>query len=269
MPNCIDCSRCGSRFTRSHELRELRVFVLRDEPSSNYRAPSPPPCSMSADLRRRPRPDGRAVHGVCDRPGPENRRAPAPPSPSRRCSVAPAPARPSHRRRSPAGRRRCSVRPCRPDRWSAGTAARSPRHVATCLLIANAVAQRLQRVLVRAPSSGCSRARQSSRPCRCDRDAPSRMPSSDGAAPTAVLQRVGVGSVGKQLDAVALEERRLRRERAGLLVFVGQRARGDLAGFDVRLVERVDAEDRARNRRRNLPAEELGRQVVCSSGRGW
>ena len=42
-----------------------------------------------------------------------------------------------------------------------------------------------------------------------------------------------------------------------LFVFIGQLARFDLAGFHVRLVERIDADNRTRDGGGNLPAEEF------------
>ena len=90
---------------------------------------------------------------------------------------------------------------------------------------------------------------------------------SDGAPPRP-SSASRVLRVGEELDAVALEERRLRRQRAGLLVLGGQRARRDLAGLDVGLVERVDAHHRAGDGRRDLPADELlGRGRICSATR--
>ena len=56
--------------------------------------------------------------------------------------------------------------------------------------------------------------------------------------------------------------RRLGRQYARLLVLVGQPARGELARLDVRLVERMDVEDRAGHGGRELPAEELGTEIV-------
>src|SRR5215831_12366934 len=52
----------------------------------------------------------------------------------------------------------------------------------------------------------------------------------------------------------------LRGERR--LVVIGERARRDLARLDVRLIERIDAEDGARDGRRDLPAKELGAELV-------
>src|ERR1700722_3054757 len=83
-----------------------------------------------------------------------------------------------------------------------------------------------------------------------------------GTAADGLLQRVGILGVGEKFDAIAFKERRLGGKRAGLFVLVGQLAGLDLAGFDVRLVEGVYADDRAGDRNRNLPAEELLAQIV-------
>ena len=52
-----------------------------------------------------------------------------------------------------------------------------------------------------------------------------------------------------------------------------QLARGDFARFDVRLIERIDADDRARHRRGNLPAEKFLAEIVDIGQRmrttGW
>ena len=74
------------------------------------------------------------------------------------------------------------------------------------------------------------------------------------AAPTALRSASALAASANSLMPVPFEERRLGRQRARLLVLVGQRARGDLAGLDVGLVERVDAEDRARDRPSRSPS---------------
>ena len=56
------------------------------------------------------------------------------------------------------------------------------------------------------------------------------------------------------------------------LVLLGQRARFFLAGLDIRLVERVDADDRASHRHRDLPAEEFltdMRDIRHADPRDW
>ena len=69
-------------------------------------------------------------------------------------------------------------------------------------------------------------------------------------------QRVGIVRSGVKRDAVFLEHRLLRRKRAGFLESVGHCACCELARFHVRLVERIDAEDR---RRRRLSPSRSGR----------
>src|SRR5262249_34045494 len=76
------------------------------------------------------------------------------------------------------------------------------------------------------------------------------------------LQRVGVLLIGEELHALAFEERRLGWKPAGLLVLARERLRRDLAGLNVRLIERVDAEHRAGDSRRDLPSHELFAEVV-------
>ena len=76
----------------------------------------------------------------------------------------------------------------------------------------------------------------------------------------APAQFLGVALVGVEAEAFGGEERELGRQRAVALDLVGQRAGFDLARFDVRLVERVDAEDRAGDGGGDLPAEELAPQ---------
>ena len=56
-------------------------------------------------------------------------------------------------------------------------------------------------------------------------------------------QSVGILRIGEQLDAAVLENWLLGGQGTGLLVFRGQIARGNLAGFDIGLIEGVDADD--------------------------
>ena len=55
----------------------------------------------------------------------------------------------------------------------------------------------------------------------------------------------------------------LRRQLAGLLVGGGELARLVLAGLDIGLIERIDAEDRAGDRGGDLPAEEFLADVIA------
>src|SRR5690349_24601155 len=68
--------------------------------------------------------------------------------------------------------------------------------------------------------------------------------------------------VGKELDALVFQNRRLRRERSRFFILLRKFARLDLAGFDIGLVEAVDSDYRSGNRGGNLPAEELLADVV-------
>src|SRR5207237_10239006 len=71
-------------------------------------------------------------------------------------------------------------------------------------------------------------------------------------------ERYDIALVGVEADAaVPLEERVLLRQRPAFLIGRGQRARLLFARFDIRLVERVDADDSAGDRGRDLEAEKL------------
>ena len=83
------------------------------------------------------------------------------------------------------------------------------------------------------------------------------MPSAPALRSSAALCCVGV-----EIGLVGRNHRLLRRQRAGLLERAGQFAGLDLGGFDVGLVERIDAEDRARDRGRHLEAEEFLADMV-------
>ena len=74
---------------------------------------------------------------------------------------------------------------------------------------------------------------------------------------TGGAQRLGVGVVGIEVDGFAGKRRRLGRQRAGLLVRGRQFAGFALARFDVGLIERIDADDRAGDGSRDLEAEKF------------
>jgi hypothetical protein len=57
------------------------------------------------------------------------------------------------------------------------------------------------------------------------------------------LDGVAVLFVGKEREAMVVEERRLRRQSPGQLIRSREFACLVLAGFDIRLIERIDAED--------------------------
>ena len=69
--------------------------------------------------------------------------------------------------------------------------------------------------------------------------------------------RFGVGRIRKQADLVFLQQRRLRRQLARFFECACQLARGELAGLDIGLVERVDSEHGAGDSRGDLPAEKF------------
>src|SRR6185437_14913352 len=74
-------------------------------------------------------------------------------------------------------------------------------------------------------------------------------------------------AVGKQRQTGFLQEWRLGRQLPGLFVGCGQFARLHLAGLDIRLIEWIDAEDRTRDGRRKLPAEEFLTDVIAIGDR--
>ena len=87
--------------------------------------------------------------------------------------------------------------------------------------------------------------------------------ASERAIAAGKLVQVGrIALVGEELDAAVFEERRFFRQLSALLVFFGQLASDNLAGFHVGLVEGIDSQDRAGDRRGNFPAEEFLAQIV-------
>src|SRR5258708_30464024 len=72
----------------------------------------------------------------------------------------------------------------------------------------------------------------------------------------------GVLRIREELDAILLEYRRLRWQRSGLFVLGGDFLGSDLAGFYVRLIERIDADHRAGYGSGDLPAKEFLPYVV-------
>src|SRR6266436_8410831 len=56
-------------------------------------------------------------------------------------------------------------------------------------------------------------------------------------------ERPSVFRIGKQLNTVALEDWLFGRQRAGLLISSSQLASFDFTGFNIRLIEGVDADD--------------------------
>src|SRR5450432_1407289 len=78
----------------------------------------------------------------------------------------------------------------------------------------------------------------------------------------AAFEGVGIFFVGVELDAVAFEKRRFVGQLAGFFVLAGQFFGFNFAGFDVGLIEGVDADDRACDGGGNFPAEEFLAEVV-------
>src|SRR5579863_6343034 len=79
-------------------------------------------------------------------------------------------------------------------------------------------------------------------------------------------KRIRILGIGKKLDATLFarpfKDRLFGRKGAGLLVLLGQTASSNLAGFDIGLIEGVDAEDGSGHRSCNLPAEKFLTEVV-------
>src|ERR1700674_5856253 len=82
-------------------------------------------------------------------------------------------------------------------------------------------------------------------------------PALDRVARAGTFQRPRISVIGEQRDAVVLEYRALGRKRAVPFVGFGERAGGDFARLDVGLVERMNPDQGAGNRRRDLPAEKF------------
>ena len=76
-----------------------------------------------------------------------------------------------------------------------------------------------------------------------------------------IFEKRGVLVVGEELEALVFEERSLGRQLAGGFVFAGELAGFDFAGFDVGLVEGVDADDGAGDGSGDFPAEEFLAEV--------
>ena len=91
-------------------------------------------------------------------------------------------------------------------------------------------------------------------------------PAFDAAIGAGLAQCVGIGFVGVKRNRAIGAHRRFARQRAGLLVGGGQFAGLDLAGFDVGLIERIDADHRAGDGGGDLEAEkflaEMGRGIL-------
>src|SRR5438105_12721245 len=96
-------------------------------------------------------------------------------------------------------------------------------------------------------------------------------PQSIEMSPQIVLQGFGINRgfqssrvrlVRIQLDTLAFKKRSLLGQRTRLFILLRQFSRGDLASFHVRLIERIDPDDRAGDRRREFPTKEFLAQIV-------
>src|SRR5437588_8628192 len=76
------------------------------------------------------------------------------------------------------------------------------------------------------------------------------------------IKSFGVSFIGEQLDAILLENRSFGWQRSALFILAGQLARRDFAGFDVGLIEWIDADDRTGNRGRNFPTKKFLAKIV-------
>src|SRR6266480_2408634 len=72
----------------------------------------------------------------------------------------------------------------------------------------------------------------------------------------AAFQRGGILRIREKLDALLLEERRFRWKTPRRFVLARQFFGFDLAGFDVRLIEGVDPDDRTGDGRGDFPRSE-------------
>ncbi len=77
------------------------------------------------------------------------------------------------------------------------------------------------------------------------------------------FQLGGIALVGEELEAIHFEDGLFGRKLTGLFELIGQFASGDFAGFDVGLIEGVDADYRTGHGDGNLPAEEFRTEVVA------
>ena len=66
-----------------------------------------------------------------------------------------------------------------------------------------------------------------------------------------------IARIGIESHAILAKQRRVFGQTMRFLIGIGQRARLVLARLDIRLVERVDADDRAGDGGGDLPAEEF------------
>src|SRR5579859_63239 len=86
----------------------------------------------------------------------------------------------------------------------------------------------------------------------------------DGGERCTTLKSGGIRPIGVEFAAIAVEKRRFRGKLAARFVFASQLARFHLTCFNIRLIEGVDADERAGHRSSDFPAEELLAEVVDS-----
>src|SRR5262249_33692607 len=86
-------------------------------------------------------------------------------------------------------------------------------------------------------------------------------------APSRARQRRGIYVIREEFNAISLENRYLGWKRATLLILRCQLARGNLAGFHVRLVKGVNANDRPCDCRGDLPTKHFFAELIRISNR--
>src|SRR5580698_1199865 len=87
-------------------------------------------------------------------------------------------------------------------------------------------------------------------------------PAFERGSRAGVAERLGVSLICVKLDGFSRKHGGFRWQLAGLLKGRCQLARFDLAGFDVRLVKRIDAYHSTGDGRRNLEPEKLLAEMV-------
>ena len=88
-----------------------------------------------------------------------------------------------------------------------------------------------------------------------------RQPGFDGRRLGGGAQGGGVDGVGVQRQSVGGDQRRRGFQLAGRLIGIGEGPGLDLAGFDIGLIERIDADHHAGDRS-DLPAQKLLEQSL-------
>src|ERR1700674_5273761 len=78
----------------------------------------------------------------------------------------------------------------------------------------------------------------------------------------AAFQRDGILFIREKFDALLLEERRFRWKASGRFVLAREFLGFDFAGFDVRLIESVDPDDRTSDGCGDFPTEKFLPEIV-------